>query len=106
MLPPLPTALDLGHLYAALFGPLLPLPAWAGETLEDHVARCDEFQSVTKRIDQLATRIRREKQFDRKVALNEELNPSSTNLKARPDPNLVTHLKPAVFPASFVRNNR
>lgn len=80
--PHLPTALDLGHLYAALFVPLLPLPARAGETLGDQVARCEQFLSVAKKVDQLTARIRREKQFNRKVELNEELRPLQRELES------------------------
>lgn len=79
-LPPLPTALDLGNLYAALVAPLLPLPARKGERLGDHIARCDQFQKVSRKVDQLTSRIGREKQFNRKVTLNEELKPLKLEL--------------------------
>lgn len=81
-LPPLPTALDLGHLYAALVAPLLPLPARKAEALPDHIARCDQFQKISRKVEQLTSRIRREKQFNRKVALNEELKPLQRELEA------------------------
>ncbi|MEY4242951.1 MAG: hypothetical protein RLZZ245_536, partial [Verrucomicrobiota bacterium] len=73
--PPLPVALDLGHLYAALFVPLLPLPPRSGEELAAHIQRCETHQRLTRSIDQLTARIHREKQFNRRVALNQQLKP-------------------------------
>lgn len=80
-LPGLPAVLDLGHLYAALMAPLLPLPARKAEALPDHIARCDQFQKISRKVEQLTSRIRREKQFNRKVALNEELKPLQRELE-------------------------
>ncbi len=71
---PLPTAIDLGHLYAALFAPLLPLPARTGESLSALVARCEAYLRLRRQIDQLTARLHREKQFNRKVEINQQLN--------------------------------
>ena len=73
--PPLPAVLDLGHLYAALFAPLLPLPPRPAEPLAGHIARCEAHVRLTRQIDQLAAKVRREKQFNRRVALNQQLKP-------------------------------
>ncbi|HEY8961619.1 MAG TPA: DUF4391 domain-containing protein [Luteolibacter sp.] len=73
--PPLPAALDLGHLYAALFAPLLPLPPRPGEDLPAHIDRCEAFLRLRRQIDQLTTKLHREKQFNRKVELNQQLKP-------------------------------
>jgi len=80
--PPLPAAIDLGHLYAALFAPLLPLPARPGEPLALHVERCDTFLRLRRQIDQLTARLHREKQFNRKVELNQQLKPLKAELEA------------------------
>lgn len=72
---PLPTAIDLGHLYAALLAPLLPLHARAGETLAAQVARCEAYLRLRRQINQLTARLNREKQFNRKVELNQQLKP-------------------------------
>ena len=80
--PPLPTAIDLGHLYAALFAPLLPLPPHPGESLSAHVTRCEAYLRLRRQIDQLTAKMRREKQFNRKVALNQELNTLKAELGA------------------------
>jgi hypothetical protein len=79
---PLPAAIDLGHLYAALFAPLLPLPSRRGEPLADHVTRCESYLRLRRLIDQLTAKMRREKQFNRKVALNQELNTLKAELDA------------------------
>ena len=71
---PLPTALDLGHLYSALLAPLLPLAARRGETLPALIERCSQHQSLQRKIAQLTTKVHREKQFNRRVAFNQELN--------------------------------
>ncbi len=79
---PLPTTIDLGHLYAALFAPLLPLPARSGESLSAHVSRCEVYLRLRRQIDQITAKMRREKQFNRKVGLNEELKPLQAELQA------------------------
>lgn len=84
--PPLPTAIDLGHLYAALLAPLLPLPARAGEALAAQVARCEAYLRLRRQIDQLTARLHREKQFNRKVVLNQELKPLQAELAALSGP--------------------
>ncbi|MCX6847047.1 MAG: DUF4391 domain-containing protein [Verrucomicrobia bacterium] len=80
-LPPIPAAIDLGHLYAALFAPLLPLPPRPGEPLASQINRCESYIRLQRQIDQLTARLHREKQFNRKVALNQELKPLKTELE-------------------------
>lgn len=77
---PLPAAIDLGHLYAALFAPLLPLPPRPGESLSTHVARCEVFLRLHRQVDKLTAKMRREKQFNRKVELNQQLKPLQAEL--------------------------
>jgi hypothetical protein len=72
---PLPASIDLGHLYAALFAPLLPLPPRPGESLSAHVTRCETYLRLRRQIDLLTARLHREKQFNRKVEFNQQLKP-------------------------------
>lgn len=72
--PLLPSALDLGHLYRALLEPLLPLASRRGEVLGPLIQRCSEYQIVQSRIKQLTNKVNREKQFNRRVEMNRELN--------------------------------
>lgn len=78
--PPLPTVLDLGRLYAALFSPLLPLPRRPGESLAAHIQRCESHQRLSRSIQQLSAQLHREKQFKLKVALNQQLKPLQQEL--------------------------
>lgn len=71
---PLPTALDLSYLYAAIFARLLPLPPREKEPLPTHIERCNSYLTLQLQISQLSSKIRREKQFNRKVLLNQELH--------------------------------
>jgi hypothetical protein len=79
---PLPPALDLGRLYAALFAPLLPLPPRAGEELSRHIERCEAYARLRRQVVQLTARLYRERQFNRKVELNRELKPLQAELEA------------------------
>lgn len=78
--PPLPAVIDLGHLYSALFAPLLPLPPGAGEDLQMQVIRCEAYQRLSREIALLTSRLQRERQFPKKVALNQQLKPLQQQL--------------------------
>lgn len=78
---PLPTALDLSRLYTALLAPLLPLIPRRAESLTDLIERCGAHQRLTREISQLTSRLHCEKQFNRKVALNQELKPLKAELE-------------------------
>ncbi len=71
---PLPTALDLSHLYAAILAPLLPLSSRSGELLPALIERCGSFQSFARKVHLLTAKVNRESQFNRRVVLNQELN--------------------------------
>jgi len=69
----MPVALHLGGLYEQLLRALLPLPARPYETLTEHVARLDALAAKQREADTAAARLKREPQFNRKVAINREL---------------------------------
>ena len=79
---PLPVALDLGRLYTALLEPLLPLQARTGEALSGLIERCDQHQTLQRRVAQLTSKVRREKQFNRRVGYNQELNSAKAEMEA------------------------
>jgi hypothetical protein len=79
---PLPTALDLSRLYTALLAPLLPLTPRRAESLPDLIERCGAHQSIQRRIALLTAKVNREKQFNRRVTLNQELNTLKAELDA------------------------
>lgn len=69
----LPVALDLRGLYEQLLRNLMPLPPRAGESLKDQLERLGQWRSGHNETARLQTRLRQEKQFNRKVVLNAEL---------------------------------
>ena len=70
---PLPLVLNLESLYASLLTSLLPFPIRSGEGLQDFVARMELFQSRQKELEKCESRLKKEKQFNRKVKINSEL---------------------------------
>jgi hypothetical protein len=78
--------LDLSRLYTALLAPLLPLSPRRAESLSDLIERCGAHQRLIREISQLTSRLHREKQFNRKVALNQELKPLKAELEKITNP--------------------
>lgn len=70
---PLPVALDLQGLYEQLLRSLLPRPARPGESLPEQLQRLNRLRSLHSEHAKLDTRLHKEKQFNRKVALNAQL---------------------------------
>lgn len=70
---PLPVALDLQGLYEQLLRSLLPSPARPGESLPEQLQRLNRLRSLQKEHAKLDARLHKEKQFNRKVALNAQL---------------------------------
>ncbi|MDK9716110.1 MAG: DUF4391 domain-containing protein [Sulfuritalea sp.] len=70
---PLPIALDLHSLYEQLLRSLLPQAARPGESLPEQVERLARLRSRQNEYSKMEARLHKEKQFNRKVALNAEL---------------------------------
>lgn len=70
---PLPVALDLQGLYEQLLRYLLPNSARSGESLPEQLARLNRLRSLHSERAKLDARMRKEKQFNRKVGLNAKL---------------------------------
>lgn len=70
---PLPVALDLQGLYEQLLRSLLPSPARPDESLPEQLQRLNRLRSLHSEHTKLDTRLHKEKQFNRKVALNAQL---------------------------------
>jgi hypothetical protein len=77
---PLPIALDLYSLYEQLLRSLLPQAARPGESLPEQVERLTRLRSRQNDYDKLEARLHKEKQFNRKVALNAELRDIGTEI--------------------------
>ena len=69
---PLPVVFDLETLYAQLLAPLLPYPPRLGESLQAQIDRMAEIEKVKRELERCEAKIAKEKQFNRKVAMNAE----------------------------------
>lgn len=78
----MPVALHLGGLYEQLLRALLPLPARPHETLAEHVARLDALAAKQREADKTAAKLEKERQFNRKVAINADLRRLQAELEA------------------------
>lgn len=82
---PLPVALNLGGLYDALITALMPKAATGaehtGEDIQARVARMDAIRAKTREVDRIKARLAREKQFNKRVAINTELRAAKAELQ-------------------------
>lgn len=69
----MPLALDLGGLYEQVLHHLIPTPARPQESLADLVARVELVAAKQREVEKAASRLAKEKQFNRKVEINAEL---------------------------------
>ncbi|WP_375056159.1 DUF4391 domain-containing protein [Zobellella sp. DQSA1] len=69
----LPAAINMERLYQALLASLLPITTWAGESMDEAMARLGRLRKLNKQIAALRKKIGTEKQFKRKVELHREL---------------------------------
>ena len=70
---PLPVALDLGGLYDKLLTAIMPAEVEPGGGIQERVARLEEVRAQAREIERIGSRLAREKQFNRRVAINAEL---------------------------------
>lgn len=79
---PLPLALNMERLYAALLAPLLPYLARQGEGLTEYIDRIDGITNLRTELERCEKKLHREKQFNRKVPLNQEVRRLQKQLAA------------------------
>lgn len=70
---PLPVVFDLEALYGHLLLPLMPYPARPAEGLPAQVKRMERIRLKQRELERCEARLRKEKQFNRKIAINAEL---------------------------------
>ena len=70
----LPVVLNMGALYQSLLTSLSPLPFRQGEKLDDLVSRVDLLRVKEREAEKVENRIKKQKQFNRRVELNRTLN--------------------------------
>jgi len=78
---PLPMVFDLEALYGHLLLPLMPYPARPAENLQARVERMERIRLKQRELMRCETRLRNEKQFNRKVAINAVLRDLKQELK-------------------------
>lgn len=76
-----PLALDLGSLYEQVLQRLIPLPARQREGLADLVARVEQVTAKQREVEKAASKLAKEKQFNRKVEINATLRQLKTELE-------------------------
>jgi hypothetical protein len=69
----LPITLNLTALYHEIFKKIIPLPAKQEEPIAEHVFRAEQLQIKEREADKVKARIKKEKQFNRKVEINATL---------------------------------
>lgn len=77
---PLPIALNLEGLYSQLIRSLMPYPAKEGESVQAQANRIAEIKTQEKTCEQLKSKVSKEKQFNRRVAFNQELKAAEMRL--------------------------
>ena len=83
---PLPLALNLESLYASLLTSLMPFSIRSGEGLQAFVARMELFRSRQKELEKCESRLKIEKQFNRKVKINSELRDLKREIESLTSP--------------------
>lgn len=78
----LPVVLGMGALYRSILAILSPLPLRKGEKLDSLVARVDLLRAKEWEAGKFQSRIKKEKQFNRRVELNRALNILKKEIKA------------------------
>ena len=77
----MPLALDLGGLYEQVLHRLISTPARQQESLADLVSRVELVAAKRREVEKAASRLAKEKQFNRKVEINAELRKLKTELQ-------------------------
>ena len=71
----------MNGLYEQLLLHMMPIPARSEESLADAVGRVEQLRARQREIDKVAARLKREKQFNRKVEMNAELRRMKAELE-------------------------
>ena len=77
----LPTAIDMSSFYEKLIRAIVPIKAREEERAREQIERIDLAETKQKEIARLQSKLKREKQFNRKVELNKQLKNLRCELK-------------------------
>lgn len=78
---PLPVALNLGGLYDAILTAMMPVSKAPGEDIQARVARMETIRAKSREVERIKARLSREKQFNKRVAINAELRTAKQELE-------------------------
>ncbi|MCW8196943.1 DUF4391 domain-containing protein [Verminephrobacter aporrectodeae subsp. tuberculatae] len=78
----MPLVLDLSGLYEQVLQRLISLPVRPQESLADLVARVEQMAAKQREIEKTASKLAREKQFNRKIEINTTLRKLKSELNA------------------------
>lgn len=78
---PLPSALNLGTLYEKLLSAMIPVKSGAGESLAARVERMETIRAKQREAGRIKVCLAREKQFNKRVAINADLRDVTKQLK-------------------------
>ncbi|WP_219017956.1 DUF4391 domain-containing protein [Shewanella algae] len=70
----LPVVINMAGLYSELLRSLLPITALTNESLDEQLSRIAKLNLQTNKLEKLKDKLKREKQFNRKVEINKEIN--------------------------------
>lgn len=77
----MPLALDLGGLYEQVLQRLIPFAARPQESLADLVTRVEQVAAKQREVEKMASKLAKEKQFNRKVEINAHLRQLKVGLQ-------------------------
>lgn len=86
----LPVALDLGGLYEKLLTAIMPPQVGTDGAIQERVARLEAVRAQTREIERIKLRLNREKQFNKRVAINAELRAAKQELERLTAPSAPT----------------
>lgn len=78
---PLPVALNLGALYERMLTAMMPAPIQSDEDIQARVSRMEAIRAKSREVERIKARLTREKQFNRRVAINSELRAAKHELE-------------------------
>lgn len=80
-LAPMPIALNMQGLYELLLRSVIAEPAKPGESIAEQIARLGQLRSLSRQLEVLTGQLVREKQFNRQVDINRQINQLKSQLE-------------------------
>jgi hypothetical protein len=78
---PFPLALNLGVLYDNILSALMPEKIQTNEDIQARVDRMEAIRAKTREVERISARLTREKQFNKRVAINAEFRNAKLELE-------------------------